>query len=132
MNALYRPGPMGNIPSFINRKHNKEPIKYLHPIMENVLKNTYGVIVYQEQVMQLVQDLAGFSLGQADIMRRAMGKKKKEEMIKLKTEFADGCKKNNISKKLSDEIFELILAFANYGFNKSHSLAYSYLAFQTA
>jgi DNA polymerase-3 subunit alpha len=132
MNALYRPGPMDNIPSFINRKYKKEPIKYLHPIMEKALKNTYGIIVYQEQVMQLVQDLAGFSLGEADVMLRAMGKKKLEEMIKLKSKFSEGCKKNEIPEKLATEIFDLIVKFANYGFNKSHSLAYSYLAYQTA
>lgn len=132
MNALYRPGPMQNIPTFINRKHKKEPINYLHPIMEKSLKNTYGVIVYQEQVMQLVQDLAGFSLGEADIMRRAMGKKKKDVMDKLQPKFIKGCAENGISSKLADEIFNLIAEFAKYGFNKSHSLAYSYLAFQTA
>lgn len=132
MNALYRPGPMQNIPNFINRKHKIEKIEYLHPIMEKTLKNTYGIIVYQEQVMQLVQDLAGFSLGEADIMRRAMGKKKKEVMDKLKPKFSEGCSKKDISKKLAEEIFDLIAEFAKYGFNKSHSLAYSYLAFQTA
>ena len=132
MNALYRPGPMANIPSFINRKYKKEPIKYLHPIMENSLKNTFGIIVYQEQVMQLARDLAGFSLGEADVMRRAMGKKKPEEMAKLKPQFTDGCAKKGISKKQAEAIFDLIAEFANYGFNKSHSLAYSYLAFQTA
>jgi len=132
MNALYRPGPMANIPSFIKRKFGNEAIRYLHPIMEKSLKNTFGIIVYQEQVMQLVQDLAGFSLGEADVMRRAMGKKKPEEMAKLKPQFAEGCAKNGLTKKAADEIFDLIAEFANYGFNKSHSLAYSYLAFQTA
>lgn len=132
MNALYRPGPMDNIPTFINRKHGREPITYLHPIMEKSLKNTYGIIVYQEQVMQLARDLAGFSLGEADVMRRAMGKKKQEEMEKLKPKFSNGCLKNDIPQKLAEEIFDLIAKFANYGFNKSHSMAYSYLAFQTA
>ena len=132
MNALYRPGPIANIPSFINRKFKKEPIKYLHSIMENSLKNTFGIIVYQEQVMQLARDLAGFSLGEADVMRRAMGKKKPEEMAKLKPQFTDGCAKNGITKKQAEDIFDLIAEFANYGFNKSHSVAYSFLAFQTA
>ncbi len=132
MNALYRPGPMENIPEFIDRKFGRKPIEYLHPYMEESLKNTYGIIVYQEQVMQLVQKIAGFSLGQADILRRAMGKKKKSEMDKMKPLFIEGAKKNGINEKLAQEIFDLIEKFANYGFNKSHSLAYSYLAFQTA
>ncbi|MDR0927111.1 MAG: DNA polymerase III subunit alpha [Ignavibacteria bacterium] len=132
MNALYRPGPMENIPSFINRKYGKEAIQYLHPLMEKSLSNTYGVIVYQEQVMQIVQDLAGFTLGEADVMRRAMGKKKREYMIEFIPKFMEGCAKNGISEKIADEVFELLLKFASYGFNKSHSLAYSYLAYQTA
>ncbi|MCX8055889.1 MAG: DNA polymerase III subunit alpha, partial [Ignavibacteria bacterium] len=132
MNALYRPGPMENIPEFIDRKFGRKPIEYLHPYMEESLKNTYGIIVYQEQVMQLVQKIAGFSLGQADILRRAMGKKKKSEMDKMKPLFIEGAKNNGINEKLAQEIFDLIEKFANYGFNKSHSLAYSYLAFQTA
>ncbi len=132
MNALYRPGPMGNIPAFISRKHGKEPITYLHPIMEKPLKNTYGIIVYQEQVMQLARNLAGFSLGKADDMRRAMGKKDKEKMDKLKPPFVEGCISNDISKDTAEKIFDLLEKFASYGFNKSHSLAYSYLAFQTA
>lgn len=132
MNALYRPGPMGNIPDFIDRKHGIKPIEYLHPIMETSLKTTYGIIVYQEQVMQLVQIIGGFSLGQADILRRAMGKKKQAEMDKMKPLFMEGAAKHGISEKLADEIYKLIEKFAEYGFNKSHSLAYSYLAFQTA
>ena len=132
MNALYRPGPMENIPEFIDRKFGRKPIEYLHPYMEESLKNTYGIIVYQEQVMQLVQKIAGFTLGQADILRRAMGKKKKSEMDKMKPLFIEGAKNNGIDEKLALEIFDLIEKFANYGFNKSHSLAYSYLAFQTA
>lgn len=132
MNALYRPGPMDNIPEFIDRKFGKKPITYLHPIMERSLKNTYGIIVYQEQVMQLVRDIAGFSLGQADLLRRAMGKKKKSVMDEQKPGFVKGAAKNNINEKLALEIFDLIYKFADYGFNKSHSLAYSYLAYQTA
>ncbi len=132
MNALYRPGPMANIPDFIDRKHGKKPIQYLHPIMEKSLKNTYGIIVYQEQVMQLARDIAGFTLAQADILRRAMGKKKKSEMDKLQPAFIEGAKKNGLDEKLSNEVYDLIEKFSSYGFNKSHSLAYSYLAFQTA
>lgn len=133
MNALYRPGPMENIPEFIDRKFGRSEIEYLHPSMEDSLKTTYGIIVYQEQVMKLVQDVAGFSLGQADLLRRAMGKKKIKEMEKMKPLFTEGAKKlHGINEKLSDAIFELINKFANYGFNKSHSLAYSYLAYHTA
>ena len=132
MNALYRPGPMENIPEFIDRKFERKPIEYIHPIMENSLKNTYGIIVYQEQVMQLARDIAGFSLGQADILRRAMGKKKQEVMDKLKPQFIEGAAKNGIDEKKANQIYDLIMKFAKYGFNKSHSLAYSYLAYQTA
>ena len=132
MNALYRPGPMANIPDFIDRKFGRKPITYIHNIMDKSLNNTYGIIVYQEQVMQLVRDIAGFSLGQADILRRAMGKKKKELMDEQKPLFVEGAKKNGVDKKQAEEIFDLVLEFAKYGFNKSHSLAYSYLAYQTA
>ncbi len=132
MNALYRPGPMDNIPDFIDRKFGRKKIEYLHPLMESVLDKTYGIIVYQEQVMQLVQVIGNFSLGQADMMRRAMGKKKPEIMMKLKSEFSDGAKQNGLDDKTSGEIFDLIVKFAEYGFNKSHSVAYSYLAYQTA
>ncbi len=132
MNALYRPGPMENIPEFIERKHGRKKIEYLHPVMENSLKTTYGIIVYQEQVMQLGRDVAGFSLGQADILRRAMGKKDMDMMDKMKVEFLAGAKENGIDKTIAGQIWDLIFKFANYGFNKSHSLAYSYLAFQTA
>lgn len=132
MNALYRPGPMENIPDFIDRKHGRKPIEYLHPIMEKSLTKTYGIIVYQEQVMQLVQDVSGFTLSQADIIRRAMGKKNPVEMMKLKSQFIEGAAVNEIPKKTAEEIFELLIKFASYGFNKSHSCAYAYLAFQTA
>lgn len=132
MNALYRPGPMANIPEFIDRKHGKKKVEYLHPLMETVLKKTYGIIVYQEQVMQLVQVIGNFSLGQADMMRRAMGKKDDALMLKMKSEFNEGAAKNGLNAKVSGEIFDLIHKFAKYGFNKSHSVAYSYLAFQTA
>ena len=132
MNALYRPGPMENIPLFIDRKYNRKPTTYLHPIMEPVLKNTYGIIVYQEQVMQLVQSVAGFSLGQADVLRRAMGKKKHDIMNELKPQFIKGAQEKQIDSKTAIEIWDLIEKFADYGFNKSHSLAYSYVAYQTA
>ncbi|MCS6808470.1 MAG: DNA polymerase III subunit alpha [Bacteroidota bacterium] len=133
MNALYRPGPMDNIPEFCARKHGKSEIKLLHPLMEPALRTTYGIIVYQEQVMQLVRDLAGFSLAQADIMRRAMGKKDAKLMAEQKEAFIRGAQEvNNIDAALASEIFDVIEKFASYGFNKSHALAYSYLAFQTA
>ncbi|MFA7626118.1 MAG: DNA polymerase III subunit alpha, partial [Candidatus Kapaibacterium sp.] len=132
MNALYRPGPMANIPDFIERKHGRKPVEYLHPLMEKPLKATYGIIVYQEQVMQLVQLIGDFSLGQADILRRAMGKKQIAYMEKMKPLFISGAANKGISEKLALEIFDLIYKFADYGFNKSHSVAYSYIAFQTA
>jgi DNA polymerase-3 subunit alpha len=132
MNALYRPGPMENIPDFIDRKQGRKDIEYVHPVMEKVLAETYGVIVYQEQVMQLARDIGGFSLGQADVLRRAMGKKDSKAMADVKTTFIDGAVKNGFDRKLSDEIYQLIEKFASYGFNKSHSLAYSVLAYQTA
>jgi DNA polymerase-3 subunit alpha len=143
MNALYRPGPMDNIPEFIDRKQGRKSIEYLHPIMESALHKTYGVIVYQEQVMQLVGDIAGFTLAQADIMRRAMGKKDEKLMLEQKALFVDGALKNPVfiqgciskvaePQTLAEEIFDLILKFASYGFNKSHSCAYAYLAYQTA
>lgn len=132
MNALYRPGPMKNIPEFIDRKHDRKPIEYLHPIMKSVLDKTQGIIVYQEQVMKLVQVVANFSLGQADILRRAMGKKKVDIMTAMKGDFIEGAAKNGINKHTAEKIFDLIFEFANYGFNKSHAIAYSYLAYQTA
>lgn len=132
MNALYRPGPMENIPDFIDRKFGRKEISYIHNIMESTLKMTYGIIVYQEQVMQLVQVIAGFSLGQADILRRAMGKKDDALMAQQRSVFIEGAIKNNVPADKAGEIFDLIQKFAKYGFNKSHSLAYSYLAFQTA
>ncbi|MFP4543377.1 MAG: DNA polymerase III subunit alpha [Candidatus Kapaibacterium sp.] len=132
MNALYRPGPMDNIPEFIDRKFGNKPITYLHPIMESALKTTYGIIVYQEQVMKLVQDIAGFTLGQADILRRAMSKKLDHIMDSMKPDFIQGAAEKNIDKKLALEIFSLIAKFAKYGFNKSHAVAYSYVAYQTA
>jgi DNA polymerase-3 subunit alpha len=132
MNALYRPGPMAMIDDFIKQKQGVQKIQYLHPKLEPILKETYGIIVYQEQVMKITSEIAGFSLAKADLMRRAMGKKDKELMAKQKTEFIDGAGKNNISKKLAGDIFDMIEKFASYGFNKSHSVVYSVIAYQTA
>lgn len=131
MNALYRPGPMDNIPSFIDRKHGKEPIVYLDKKLEPILKTTYGIIVYQEQVMQIVSAIADFSLGRADVLRRAMGKKKLDVMEEMRVDFNIGAKKNDVSEKVANEIYDLLIKFASYGFNKSHSVAYAYIAYQT-
>jgi DNA polymerase-3 subunit alpha len=132
MNALYRPGPMASIPDYIERKHGRQKTNYLHPIMEPVLKNTYGIIVYQEQVMQLVQTVGNFTLGEADILRRAMGKKLRSEVDRMKPKFIQGAEANGVPGNLAIEIFELIDKFADYGFNKSHSYVYSWIAYQTA
>lgn len=132
MNALYRPGPIENINSYIARKHQEEAIEYLHPRLEPILRETYGIIVYQEQVMRIASELAGFPLSKADNLRRAMGKKKKSEMERLKKEFMEGCQKNSIDLQTAEQIYELIFKFAGYGFNKSHSAAYALLAYQTA
>ena len=134
LNALYRPGPIqgGMIDDFINRKHGKTKVTYELPQMEEILRETYGVILYQEQVMQIANRLASFSLGEADILRRAMGKKKKEEMAAQRAKFMTGCQANKISDKKAERIFNLMEEFAGYGFNKSHSCAYALLAYQTA
>ena len=129
--ALYRPGPMDLIPDFIKRKQGKIPIAYEVPELEPILKDTYGVIVYQEQVMAIANKVAGFSLGQADILRRAMGKKKPEEMEKLRVKFVDGAKQNKIADKKAEKLYELIQKFAGYGFNKSHAAAYAVVCYQT-
>ena len=131
--ALYRPGPLegGMVDDFIRRKHGHTRVTYQHPALEPILKDTYGVIVYQEQVMQISSALAGYSLGQADLLRRAMGKKKKEVMEKEKSKFLDGAEKKSVDPKIADEVFELMSKFAAYGFNKSHSAAYALLTFQT-
>ena len=132
MNALYRPGPMDNIPDFIDRKNGKQKISYLHPKLEPILRETYGVIVYQEQVIKIASEVGGLSLSQADLLRRAMGKKDKELMAKQKKEFVENAVAKNIERKIAADIFDLIEKFASYGFNKSHSVAYSVLAYQTA
>jgi DNA polymerase III subunit alpha len=132
MNALYRPGPMDNIPSFINRKHGTEKVEYPHESISAVLDETYGIIVYQEQVMQIAQLLSGYSLGEADMLRRAMGKKIKAEMDKQRVRFREGALKNGLKASLADTIFDLLAKFANYGFNKSHAAAYAWVSYQTA
>ncbi len=131
--ALYRPGPMELIPDFINRRHGKVKITYEHPLLEPICRETYGIMVYQEQVMQAAQALAGYTLGQADILRRAMGKKLPEEMGKQRASFVEGCKRvNRIPEDKAHRIFDLLEKFAGYGFNKSHAAAYAIIAYQTA
>jgi DNA polymerase-3 subunit alpha len=131
--ALYRPGPMDLIPDFIKRRHGEIEIKYEHPLLESISKETYGILIYQEQVMQATQLLAGYSLGKADLLRRAMGKKKVEEMAKQREDFVKGChEKNQIPKTKANQIFDLLEKFAGYGFNKSHAAAYAIVAYQTA
>ncbi|MGF6525541.1 DNA polymerase III subunit alpha [Variovorax sp. PvP013] len=131
LNALYRPGPMDLIPSFVARKHGREPVEYPHPLVAEMLSETYGIMVYQEQVMQTAQILGGYSLGGADLLRRAMGKKKAEEMAEHRMIFRAGAAKNDIPQEKADEIFDLMEKFAGYGFNKSHAAAYSLLAYHT-
>jgi len=130
--SLYRPGPMDNIPMFGDRKNGRAPIEYPHPLLEGVLKETYGIFVYQEQVMQAAQILAGYSLGDADLLRRAMGKKIKAEMDAQRSRFVEGCAANNIAATKANELFDLIDKFAGYGFNKSHAAAYALVAYHTA
>lgn len=130
--ALYRPGPMDMIPSFVNRKHGREPIEYDHPWLEDILSETYGVMVYQEQVMQIAQKLANYSLGEGDILRKAMGKKDAEQMDLQKEKFKQGAMANDISEQNAIAIFDKMAKFASYGFNKSHAAAYGYLAYVTA
>jgi DNA polymerase-3 subunit alpha len=131
--ALYRPGPMELIPEFIKRRHGEMEIKYEHPLLEPIARETYGILIYQEQVMQAAQILAGFTLGAADILRRAMGKKKVEEMQKQREKFVKGCaEKNKIPAAKANQIFDLLEKFAGYGFNKSHAAAYAIVAYQTA
>jgi len=130
--ALYRPGPMSNIPTYNDCKHGKQAPDYLHPLLEDILKPTYGVIIYQEQVMQIAQKLSGFTAGQADLLRRAMGKKKRAELEKQKQNFISGAVNNGISKDVAAGIFLKIEPFAEYGFNKSHAAAYAIISYQTA
>ena len=131
--SLFRPGPMDNIPSFINRKHRREASDYLHPALEGILRETFGIMIYQEQVMQIAQELAGFTLGQADLLRRAMGKKDPKEMAKLSAEFAEGAaRKHGVPANAAKHIFDQMEKFAGYGFNKSHAAAYALVSWQTA
>lgn len=132
VNALYRPGPMENIPLYINRKHGVEAVTYPHPDLKPILENTYGVIVYQEQIMQIAAMMAGFSLGEADLLRRAVSKKKKEVLDKEREHFVQGALHNGYGKQTANEIYDLIVKFANYGFNRSHAVAYSVIAYQLA
>src|SRR5262249_28294171 len=129
---LYRPGPMADIPTYSTRKHRLEEPDYIHPKLEPILRETFGVIVYQEQVMQAAQILAGYSLGEADLLRRAMGKKIRSEMQKQRSRFVDGCVERGIDRAQAEMIFELLERFADYGFNKSHAAAYALVAYQTA
>jgi DNA polymerase III subunit alpha len=130
--ALYRPGPMDMIPSFINRKHGREPIEYDHPWMQEILNETYGIMVYQEQVMQIASRLARYSLGEGDVLRRAMGKKDLEQMAKEREKFRAGASENGIPESISMNVFDKMEKFASYGFNKSHAAAYGYLSYVTA
>ena len=132
MNALYRPGPMDNIPTFIARKRGEEAVSYDHPKLESILEPTYGIMVYQEQVMRIAQELAGFTLGQADILRKAMGKKKPEEMAKVKKDFVGGCVAHEVEKTLANKLFGEIEIFAGYAFNKSHAACYAEGAYKNA
>jgi len=132
MNALYRPGPMDNIPEFIERRHGRKAIEYLHGMLEPILGKTYGITVYQEQIMQIAQQLGGFTLAQADNLRRAMGKKDMKLMEAMKATYLEGCERNRIEKKSANDIWDMMFKFADYGFNKSHSAAYAYVAYQTA
>ncbi|MEK4885642.1 DNA polymerase III subunit alpha [Bacillus sp. FSL W8-0223] len=132
VNALYRPGPMENIPLYIERKHGLKKIAYPHPDLEGILKQTYGVLIYQEQIMQIASKMAGFSLGEADLLRRAVGKKKKEVLAEERKHFIEGAVRNGYSKETADQIYDLIVRFANYGFNRSHAVAYSKIAYQLA
>lgn len=132
MVALYRPGPMENIPEFIDRKHGKKPINYAHHSMEDALKNTYGIIVYQEQVMQISKDMCGFTGGQADTLRKAMGKKIAELMKKMRAEFIEGAEKNKVDSKIANQVFDSMEHFAQYAFNKSHAACYALISYWTA
>ncbi|MEH7176481.1 DNA polymerase III subunit alpha [Neobacillus vireti] len=132
VNALYRPGPMENIPLFIDRKHGKQAVEYPHKDLEPILENTYGVIVYQEQIMQIASKMAGFSLGEADLLRRAVGKKQKDVLDRERDHFVKGALKKGYEVSLANDLYDLIVRFANYGFNRSHAVAYSMIAYQLA
>ncbi|OEF95576.1 DNA polymerase III subunit alpha [Desulfuribacillus alkaliarsenatis] len=130
--ALYRPGPMENIPVYIKSKHGSIPVTYPHPMLEPILKDTYGIIVYQEQIMRIASEMAGFSLGQADLLRRAVSKKKREVLDEQRELFVTGCINTGFDKAVANQVYDTIVAFANYGFNRSHAAAYAVIAYQTA
>ena len=130
--ALFRPGPMENIPEYLERRKHPEKIDYIHPSLKPILQNTFGIMIYQEQVMQVAQKMAGFSLGKADNLRKAISKKKEDELKKLKDDFIDGAIKQGYQKSLAEHVYALIMKFANYGFNRSHSVAYAMTAYQLA
>jgi DNA polymerase-3 subunit alpha len=132
VNALYRPGPMENIPTYIKRKHGTAPVHYSHPALESILHKTYGVIVYQEQIMRIASTVAGFTLGEADLLRRAVSKKKKEVLDEQRSRFVKGCMENGYNQGAAHELYDLIVRFADYGFNRSHAVAYSMIAYQLA
>ncbi|MBT2689352.1 DNA polymerase III subunit alpha [Bacillus sp. ISL-47] len=132
VNALYRPGPMENIPLFIDRKHGRQEVSYPHPDLKDILENTYGVIVYQEQIMQIAAKMAGFSLGEADLLRRAVSKKQKAVLDRERSHFVGGALKKGYCEQTANNIYDLIVRFANYGFNRSHAVAYSFIAYQLA
>ncbi len=132
MIALYRPGPMSLIPDYIKRKTGKTKIEYIHPSLETILKPTYGIMVFQEQLMQIAQELAGFSLTDADILRKAVGKKIESLLIAQKEKFIDGAIKNGVKREIASKVWNWILPFAKYGFNRAHSAAYATIAYQTA
>ena len=130
--ALFRPGPMDNIPLYVARKHKKEKVTYIHEDLEEILKSTYGIIVYQEQIMQISSKLAGFTYAEADVLRRAMSKKKEDVLLSLKDKFINGCIKNGYEKNVAEDVYNLILKFANYGFNKAHSVCYAIIGYKIA
>ncbi len=132
VNALYRPGPMEQIPVYISRKHGTEQVEYPHPDLEPILSKTYGVLIYQEQIMQIAHKIAGFSMGQADLLRRAVSKKKQQLMDEQRAAFIQGCLDNGYSEQIAKKIFQWIVQFSNYGFNRSHAVAYSKLSYQLA
>jgi len=132
MVSLYRPGPMELIPDFIQRKHGRSRITYEHPAMEKFTRETYGIMVYQEQIMQIASEMAGFTMGEADILRRAMGKKDRELMAKQREKFLGGCRERGTTPAKAERVWELMEKFAGYGFNKSHAAAYGLVAYQTA
>ena len=132
INALYRPGPMENIPLYSRRKKGKESIQYMHPALEPILKETYGIIVYQEQIMQIAVQIAGFTMGEADLLRRAISKKKRDILEKERAHFTESAKRNGFPEKIAEDIYELIVKFADYGFPKSHAVAYSLISYQLA